>query len=306
LLKYAVFWFVFRVLGRLPLPALYTIAALVGDVSYLLSRQSRANVMDNLRHVLPDASGRKLRRLARRVFRNVAYYYADMAHLPHMHLQEFFERRLTFHGIEEHILATSRAGRGVVMITGHFGNPELALQGMVPLGARVFAVTERVQPAALSRMMDKIRSSKGVAFMPVGFAGAKRLVQTLKSGGIVALTGDRDIEGPRMLLPFFGQETLMPTGPVEIALRTGALIVPSFSARKEGYRIDATAEEPIEIERTKDFQADVRRAALAWIERFERRLRDDPGQWAVLESIWDEAEQPGKQAMNAEHESMRA
>jgi KDO2-lipid IV(A) lauroyltransferase len=97
---------------------------------------------------------------------------------------------------------------------------------------------------------------------------------------------DRDIEGPRMVVPFMGEDASMPTGPIEVALRTGAIVIPSFTTRN-GYMLDAYCEEPLELEKTGDFEQDVRAGTLEFLGRFEKRLRADPGQWAVLERVWD-------------------
>ncbi|HEY5638640.1 MAG TPA: hypothetical protein VIW01_01155 [Dehalococcoidia bacterium] len=299
MLRYVIFWFVFRVLGRLPLPLLYFIAEIVGRAGYTLAPAARRNVWDNLRHVMPDAPETRLRETAKAVFRNVAYYYADLAQLPRMDIDRFFRERLIYSGIEEYIRPNLKEGRGVVMLSAHIGNAEMAGQGLVPLGIPCFAVTEPVKPERLSRMLNTIRMTHGVEFMPVGVPSAKRIVRTLRDGGTVALMGDRDIHGPKMLLPFFGEETWMPTGPVEVALRTGAAIVPSFSSRRGRYVIDADAEPPIEIDRTGDLQADVRTAMLEYISRLEARLRAEPDQWMVLERLWDAGgrePQPAKEA----------
>ena len=293
MLKYAVYWFVFQVLGRLPAPVLYRIAAVVAAVSYVLAARARRNVWDNLRHVMPPGTPkREMRRQARRIFGNAAMYYADIAQLPHMDVDRFFRERLVIRGVEEHLRPCLAEGCGVVMLTGHYGNPELAMQGLVPLGIKITALTEPVQPPALSRMMDRHRRSKGLEFLPVSVGSVKRVWQVLKQGGVVALTGDRDIHGPKQMLPFCGVRTLMPTGPIEIALRTGAVVIPAFSARREGNKIEAIVEEPLDIPRTDDFEADVRAGELAFLQRFERRLREEPGQWSVLEAIWDVSDAP--------------
>lgn len=285
--KYVIFWFVFNVLGRLPRPVLYWIAEVVARVGYSLAPGVRANVWDNVRHVLPDAPKSRVRKAAKAVFRNVGYYYADLAQMERMDVNEFFEKRLVYYGIEEYIRSNLNKGRGVVMLSAHVGNAEIAGQGLIPLGIPCFAVTEPVKPERLSRMLNKIRSSKGVEFEPVGVSSAKRIVRILRGGGTVALMGDRDISGPKMLLPFFGEETWLPTGPVEVALRTGAAIVPSFSVRRGRYVIEAWAQEPIEIERTADLQADVKTAMLAYIKRLEAFLHQEPDSWGVFERIWD-------------------
>ncbi|MEX1195132.1 MAG: hypothetical protein WD904_05000 [Dehalococcoidia bacterium] len=299
MLKYLIFWFTFRVLGRLPLPLLYGFAEVVARVGYTMAPATRRNIWDNLRHVMPDAPKRKVRRAARQVFRNVAYYYADLAQLQRMDLDHFFRERLVYHGIEENIRTHLNAGRGVVMLSAHVGNAEIAGQGLVPLGIKCFAVTEPVKPARLARMLNEIRQSKGIEFEPVGMPAAKRIVRTLRGGGTVALMGDRDIHGPRMFLPFFGEETWLPTGPIEVALRTGAAIVPSFSARRGRYGIEAWAQPAIEIARTDDFQADVRTAMREFIKLMEERLLAEPGQWIIFERLWD-ADKPAPEPAEPE------
>jgi lauroyl/myristoyl acyltransferase len=286
--KYVLFWVVFRVLGRLPVPALYVIADITAALAYRLATSARGNVLDNLRHVTPDASETKIRKAARQVFRNVAYYYADFAHLPHIDVQQFYDERLTIHGVHEQLLPLLREGKGAIMLSGHLGNPELVLQGLAALGQTALAVTEPVEPPALARMLNGIRSSHGHEFHPVGVKGVKRIIQGLRSGKTAALMGDRDIEGPRMRLPFFGHETWMPTGPIELGLREGVPIFPSFSYRRGRFNLEAWLEPPIGITRTDDFQADVRATALEFIARLEARLRAEPWQWLVLERIWDD------------------
>jgi KDO2-lipid IV(A) lauroyltransferase len=297
--KYLAFLFIFSLLKWLPLPALYALFGLAGRIAYYAAPGARRSVHANLRRVMPPGtSEREIACNARRVFRNVALYYADLTHLPRMNIDAFFHKRLRFDGLEENLLPAIRRGRGVIILSGHFGNPELAVQGLIPLGVRVLALTEPQSPAKLSQMMDRIRASKGHTFLPVGVSSVRQVIRALRSGGVVALMGDRDIHGPKQRLPFCGAETLMPTGPIEVALRTGAVVVPCFCRRRDKYTFEAWLEEPLELERTQDMERDVRMGTLKFLERLERRIRGDPDQWVVLESIWD-AEQTGLEAPTA-------
>jgi lauroyl/myristoyl acyltransferase len=292
MLKYAILFVVFHVLGRLPRRVLYWIAAIVAETSYRLAPGARRNVWRNLRHVMPAGSPRsRMRETALRVFRNVALYYADLAHLPRMDVRQFYEKRLKVYGLEERLIPAVKSGRGVIILSGHFGNPELVVQALVTQGIHVFALTEPQKPAKISSMMDGIRASKGHEFGPVSVGNVRKVMRTLKNGGVVALMGDRDIHGPKASLPFLGEETMMPTGPIEVALRTGAIVFPCFCFR-EGSRFRAYIEEPLDLERTGNMDEDVREGTLRFLERLEDRLREDPGQWAVLESVWDGAMEP--------------
>lgn len=291
MLKYLLFQLSLHTLAYLPVRALYPLVCFIAGLVYLLARGPRRNVLDNLRHVMgPDAPASTLRSAARQVFRNVALYYADLIRMPRMDLEDFFARRLRYHGFDENLMPAVRSGSGVIILSVHYGNPELGVQGLLPGGVKVFAVTEPLVPPRLSRLVDRLRASHGHEFAPVGVGSVKRVIRTLKSGGVVALMGDRDVEGPRASLPFFGVEAMMPTGPIEVALRTGATVIPAFSRRVPPDRIDAYLEEPLELERTGDMEHDARVNTLRFLERVERRLREDPGQWAVLEAIWQTPE----------------
>jgi lauroyl/myristoyl acyltransferase len=286
--KYILFLIAIHTLGRLPLRAGYAVAEVVGRLVYWLSAGRRRDVISNLRHVMGrEARARDVRVAACKVFVNVAKYYVDLVRMPFMDLDDFYRRRLRYYGFDEYVLPAVATGKGVIALSGHLGNPELGAQGMLPRGVKVFALTEPLRPARLSRLVDSLRACKGHSVAPVGFAGVRRAIQTLRQGGVVALMGDRDIEGPKAYLPFFGEEAMIPTGPIEVALRTGATVIPSFCVRTDEGGVDAYLEEPLELERTGDMERDIRTNTLRFLARLERRLRDHPDQWVVLESIWD-------------------
>jgi KDO2-lipid IV(A) lauroyltransferase len=235
---------------------------------------------------------REMRAAARRIFRNVALYYGDLIRMPRMDIDDFIHHRLIFHGFQDNLQPAIDAGNGVILMSGHYGNPELAVQVLIPMGIRLFALTEPVKPLALSRLVNGFRSSTGHEFVPVSVGSVKTLMQRLRKGQVVALMSDRDIEGPKASLPFCGTHTMMPTGPIEVALRTGAAVVPAFSRRTGRHQLVGSLEKPLELQRTGDLQADIRVGTLRFLERLERHLREDPGQWLVLESIWEPPAEP--------------
>ena len=93
------------------------------SVGYRLAPGTRRNIDANLRHVAPEASEAKRRSWAKRILRNVALYYADVAHLPRMDLKEFFEKRLIFHGLDEYLRPAIAEGKGVIILSAHYGQP---------------------------------------------------------------------------------------------------------------------------------------------------------------------------------------
>ena len=292
--KYALILLSVYLFGWLPLRVLYGLANLAGEVAYILAVRVRHNVWDNMRHVMGPATPKaELRRAARDVFRNIARYYVDLITRPRLDTRRFYDRQLTPYGIEENLLSPLKQGKGVVLVSAHFGDAELVLQGLLHLGVKILALTEPLEPPALSRLVHKLRSRSGHTYLPVTLSNVKAMIRHLKAGGMIALLCDRDIEGRSLRVPFCGVPASMPVGAVELAMRTGAPLVPTFSHRRNGNRYDVFAEPPVELARTGDPQADLATNVRRLLECFEAHVRRDPGQWTVLESVWDDK---GKEA----------
>lgn len=286
--KYVLFLLAIRTLGRLPVPVSYFIAARLADLTYLCHKGLRRRVWANMRQVLgANTPKRRLRQAAREVLRNTARYYVDLMRIPHLDVDDFRRHKLRYHGHEENLVPALASGRGVILAGGHFGSPELAMQALLSVGVRVLALTEPLRPQALSRLVDGLRSSQGHIFLPVNISSVKAVIRTIRAGGAVGLMCDRDIEGRSITLPLCGAEARVPVGAVELAMRTGAIIIPIFAHRLRGDRFEAYMEPPLEMVNTGDPEADLRANVARLLARFEEHLRRTPGQWIVLERVWE-------------------
>lgn len=286
--KYYALLVAFRLLGRLPRRVIYAVARLAADGAYLLRPRIRRHVQANMRHVLgPGASPGQVARAAREAVRNAARYYADMIRMPHMDVGEFYQRDLTLEGLH-HLRKAMDEGKGTVLVSAHFGNPEIAVQGLAAVGIPVLALTEPLEPPQLFALTQRLRSAHGHTHLPAGFGGVKEALRRLRSGGVVAILIDRDIQQSGLPMPFCGSEARMPTGAVELALRTGAELIPAIVYRERGFRYHAYMGPPFRLVRTGDQERDVQVNSANLLFLFERHLRSDPGQWAVLEPVWPE------------------
>ena len=284
--KYIALLFVYKTLAWLPTRARYAIARVAGDLSYLTQGGARRNVKDNMRHVLgPEASEREVSRQAREVFRNVTRYYADLIRLPRIDPERLLRHDLNVHNLENLQNAVAE-GKGVVLVSGHYGNPELTVQALAGADIYVYVLTEPLQPRQLSDLTHRLRSTHGHTYRPVSMATVKGALRHLRQGGVVAILCDRDIQKTGQMLSLCGCPARLPTGAAALAVRTGAQIVPAFCRRRGPGRNEVWIEPPLALERTGDEEHDVRAATEKILARLEEYLRQDPGQWTVLEAIW--------------------
>jgi KDO2-lipid IV(A) lauroyltransferase len=294
--KYYVLKLAYLLLGRLSLRTLYGIAHFVGDGAFFFRRPARRDVIANMRQVMgPGASEREVRRAAREAFRNATRYYADLLSVPRLDVARFRREQLDLEG-EEWLREAERSGRGAVLVSAHFGSPELAVQGLAAEGFRIFSLTEPLQPKELSGFIHWLRSRHGHEYRTVSFGAIKEAMRRLKRGGLVALMLDRDVGGTGVPMEFCGAETRIPLGAVDLALRTGAYLIPAWAWRIDGFRFRARIGPPLDLVRTGDIDEDVRTNARRLLALFEGKLRSDPGQWAVLEPIWkaEQSKEPAR------------
>jgi lauroyl/myristoyl acyltransferase len=284
--KYIALLVVYKTLAWLPTRAAYAIARVAGDLSYLLQGGARGHVKDNMRHVLgPNADEKQVSRAAREVFRNVMRYYADLIRLPRIDPGRLLRQDLNIHGLENLQNALAQ-GKGVVLVSAHWGAPELTVQALAAVDIYAYVLTEPLQPRQLSDLTHRLRSTHGHIYRPVSMSSIKGALRHLRQGGLVAILCDRDIQKTGQLLPLCGCPARLPVGTAVLAVRTGAQVVPAFALRREPGRADVWIEPPPPLELTGDEEHDIRVMSEKILSRFEEYLRQDPGQWAVLDPVW--------------------
>lgn len=273
-----------RVVPVLPRHAAYRLADAAASLAYRLNHAGREAVHANLRHVLGrQATLVELHRFGREVFRTSARNYVDLFALRRLSPADL-DPLIRRHGSERLDDAVA-SGRGVIVVSAHFGNPEVL--GLVPREwpVELTVLVEPLDPPELLELYARLRAVKHVRFVAVSPGALLDTVRRLKRGELLGLAVDRNVVGEGARLPFFGGETTLPTGAAALAVRTGALVLPAFGVRSQD-RYDLYLEPPFEASRTGDNAADVRATALRILGIVERFIRRWPGQWTVFEPVW--------------------
>mgnify|MGYP001084752408 CR=1 FL=1 len=262
----------------------YAIFTRIGDLAYAKSVASRENVCDNLRHVLgPQADAAHIGEVARQIFRNQARNYYDLFRVASLSPAQI-EHLVTVHGLERLDQALS-AGKGLIMVTVHFGNLDIVVQALALRHYPVTVVAEHLQPEKLYRYVVSLRASKGVKIIPID-SFLRPLFKALRNNEIVGLAADRNLTQTGALVEFFGAPSLLPDGHVQLALRTGAKLIPAFSMRRPDNTFEAFVEPPLALEDTGDLQQDVRQGMAELVAVLEKYIGQHPEQWVMFQPIW--------------------
>jgi lauroyl/myristoyl acyltransferase len=224
----------FSFLGsHLPLAFLYIIARIIAYIRYIVSFRLRKTVKGNIRIVLEykkslegvSYTEKQLNRLVKNTFYNFGRYLTDFFYVPRWDMKRV-RKRVRIEDMELLNKGLSY-GKGVIALTAHIGNWELAGIAAAILGYRVTAVAIPYLNPSVTRIYRNRRNVKGLNVILTG-SNPKSILKALRENRILALLGDRVFTEKGTRVKFLGMEITLPRGPASLAARTGAYFVAGF------------------------------------------------------------------------------
>jgi len=275
-----------RIAGLLPLRVAYTIAVVLSDLAWLLLPVQRKNAIDNMARVLGrDRNDPEVRRKARTSFRYYGMYMADFLRLPYLQGEEL-DARLEFTGYDDLDGALSE-GKGVIFISLHMGNWDLASAVLARKGYPVNVVAETFQPKKLNDLVQGHRSWHGVKVIPLE-KSARKVLGVLRKNEILGLLIDRPSPEAGVLVRFFGGLTEVPAGAALLALKTGASLLSGVVVRNPDHTYSGFVNSHFDVELTGDLSTDVKLLSQRIMDSLEAFIRQYPEQWFIFRPMWPE------------------
>lgn len=268
-----------------PKPVAELGGAAASSLAAEISAERRLLTERNLQRVHGgELSGLGLRRAVHQTFRSYTRYWVDSFRLPKLSPAQI-DAGFSVEGYD-HIERSLARGVGPILALPHLGGWEWAAFWLTQvLGERVTAVVEAVEPQELFDFFVTFRHELGMDVVPLGPSAGSQVISAIKSGHVVCLLSDRDIAGDGIEVDFFGESTTLPPGPVTVALRTGAPLIPTaVYFRGSGHH--AVVGPPLELTRQGRFRDDVTRLTRELGARLEELIRLAPEQWHLQSPNW--------------------
>ena len=221
----------------------------------------------------------------RHAFDSYARYWLELFRLPAMS-PAALDAGIVVDGLE-HLDAALEAGTGAIVALPHVGGWEWGGAWLATQGRPMTVVAEPLQPRELFDWFVAQRERLGISVAPLGADVGTALMAALRANRLVGLVCDRDIAGGGIEVELFGERTTMPAGPVAIALRTGAPLLPTAVYFADGDdRHHAVVRPPLDLTRTGRLRDDVARLTQALAHELEALIHDAPEQWHVFQPYW--------------------
>ena len=272
-------------LRAMPRPLALGVGASLGTLVRMAGLRRRV-AEANLARAFPERDAAWRRDVLAAHYRELGRVAADYARLPALVRAPREEVFASWTG-EEHVRAALARGKGVVLLTGHFGHFELYGAASGHLTPIAFMVKPLSNPGA-DAWLSKLRADAGVEQLPIG-AGVRGVLKRLKAGGAIAMVADQDARRDGVFVPFFGIPSSTPTGPAWLSLASGAPIVFGTCVRVRDGRYAAGFVPPLFPEGDANDPAAVLELTRRHTALLELAIRERPESWFWLHKRWKTA-----------------
>ena len=259
-----------------------------GKLFYHLFPYRRALVLQNMRRVFGDLPEEEIVQLAQAYYGHYARFAVEFLSLSFMSAS----RRKKYIRVEnmESPIRAHEQGKGVILLTGHFGNWEVSTTAGIkqfPQYKNLFHFVRRpLKPRWLNNFIAS--RDKRAGFGTLAKRGSlDAMLELLSRGAIIIFVFDQHAgEHDGVVVDFFGHPAGTFKSLALIALTTGAPVIPASSWRKPDGSHVLRFENPLPLIECDDADEAIRRNTQAYNIALERMLLRHPEQWIWMHRRW--------------------
>lgn len=256
----------------------------IGRLGYFPLGIRRSVVEEHVAFAFPALAPAEVTRIAKASYAHLGRTVIETALLPSLERQQILDLVESVEGWD--VLEGARnLGRGILLVTGHLGNWELAGAWLAARGVPVAAVVRHMANPRFDRYLNSTRASHGIRVMYDDEA-VRGTPRALREGYLIAFLADQGVRGlASTFVPFFGRLAKTPRGPAVFALRLGTPVIFGASIRlPDGrYRL---AFESVEVSDTGDRDRDIDTIVERYTAALERWVRVAPEQYFWHHRRW--------------------
>lgn len=260
------------------------LGARFGNLAYKLDKKHRQRTLSNLEMAMPELSQERREEIALGVFRHFGRITADFMRAEVRTEKDLLDS-LDIHGYEN-LEAANAAGKGVLIVTGHYGNWERLAHWLALQGNPFSVVARDANDTGMNLKVNQKRHASGVEVISRGNA-ARIILTKLKQKELVGIIPDQN--SGESYLPFFNKPCGTVLGPAVLHLRTKAPILPVFCHWVAPCKYKVEILPPVvalEGEKPEDIMTRINAI-------LEGNIREHPEQWLWMHDRWKSARQKG-------------
>jgi KDO2-lipid IV(A) lauroyltransferase len=275
----------------------YALARGLAWLLYHVDSRHRKVGLENLVHAFGDRFSEQDRdQIIRGVYVHFCTMLMEILHTPRkLHLTNWREW-IVLEGLAPIMDQFLTGDRPLIILTGHYGNWELAGYVFGMFGFPTFAVARTLDNPYLDHYLRAFRERTGQLLIPKT-GGYDQMVEVLKNNRALTFLADQDAGQRGLYVDFFGRPASTHKAMALLAIEHRALVVVGVARRiGPGFFYEIRCEEVIDPASLTGTADDVRLLTQQFTSALERLIIQDPTQYLWLHRRWKHQPQARKAA----------
>lgn len=268
----------------LPRKVQLLLGRILGVLWFDIVRIRRNVVLQNLRLAYPALTEQERVFIGRKSVIGLCHTLVEFCVIVHFKGRDF--NKYFISGDLSKLQSEYQKGKGVLLLSLHTGNGDLATLGLTKLGYKVNLISKHFKSKWLNDLWFGIRGEQGTKFIHFE-KSTFEILRALKRGEVVIFVLDQFMGPPvGARTHFFGVETGTAKGLAVFAQKSGAPVVPVYNFRREDGRIVILADPKIPFEESGERDDNIKYMTQKYTGQLEQIIRKSPDQWMWVHRRW--------------------
>jgi KDO2-lipid IV(A) lauroyltransferase len=268
----------------------FWLSARLADVGFCISPSFRHRSVSNIRIAFgASLNASAALNIARRSLRNFSRSCVEIASFINASDEEI-RAKIAIDG-RENLDAALAKGSGVLILSAHLGNFFLVGSRLAIEGVPTYVLVNQPRDGRFARLMDDYRLQ--VRQQTIHARPRREALQeinaVLRRNQMAVVIADEYRKGNGIQVRLFGRTVNARRGPITLALRTGAALVPACVIRYPDGTLKLIIEPELELDRSGKGKAEIRENTVRMTSWLERTVRRYPDQWNWMNFRWWES-----------------
>lgn len=257
----------------------------LGALGYHLAGKTRNQIITHLNVAYgKEKSAEEIEVLAKRVFVMIGKNGADVLRAFKAKEISYYNKIRRVSGLNN-VEEAREQGKSIIFLVAHIGAIEILANEMAMRGFEPNIIGTPLKNKKLNDLLWQHRARFGATPVIRG-QETVRLVKVLLTGGSVVILIDQDTKVKSCFVNFFGKPAFTPIGAAMLALRTGAVVIPTFIHMADDLMQEIEYQSPVTLINTGDLEHDIVSNTQLFTDIIEKQIRKHPEQWVWMHRRW--------------------
>ena len=260
-------------------------ACFLGRLLWKYYHRGRNRALENLRASFPEKSEQWIQQTGQRSFEQIAMLAMDVLFTPKLVKKENWRDYSSYKNVEK-VKWLMQEGKGLLMVTAHYGNFEIIGYILGLFGFNIYSVARPLDNKFISRYLYGVRELAGQKILDKKGA-AKQMEEIVSSGATLCLIADQDAGRKGIFVDFFGRKASTYKSIGLLAITKNIPIVVGCSRRiNNQFKFEIVVNRIIFPEEWENKSNPLEWITAEYTSAIEAFIREDPSQYWWLHRRW--------------------